>query len=110
MALNPIPSTIPTSSFYQLALQALYDIAGEGGGASGGVTISSNGASVSSANPLPVVQGFVIPAYDDVVLQYNNVDFPTKPTYITFKKNGTNVFALDLSYDANGAVTRILQD
>ena len=34
MPLLPIPSTIPTSSFYQLALQALYDIAGEGGGGS----------------------------------------------------------------------------
>jgi hypothetical protein len=31
MALNPIPSTIPTSTFYQLALQALYDISAIGG-------------------------------------------------------------------------------
>jgi hypothetical protein len=31
MPLLPIPSTIPTSSFYQLALQALYSIIGSSG-------------------------------------------------------------------------------
>ena len=39
MSLLPIPSTIPTSSFYQLALQALYDIAANGGG--GSVSVSN---------------------------------------------------------------------
>jgi hypothetical protein len=42
MPLTPIPSTIPTSSFYQLALQALYDIAGSGGGGGGGSVSVSN--------------------------------------------------------------------
>jgi len=54
--------------------------------------------------------GFSIPPYNDVVFEYNNGSFPTKPTYITFKQNGTNVYALDLSYDANGALTRVVQD
>jgi hypothetical protein len=48
MALNPIPSTIPTSSFYQLALQALYDIAGEGGG--GAVVSVSNFPSLQNVS------------------------------------------------------------
>ena len=41
MPLLPIPSTIPTSSFYQLALQALYDIAGAGGSGGGSVSVSN---------------------------------------------------------------------
>jgi hypothetical protein len=39
MPLLPIPSTIPTSSFYQLVLQALYSIVGSG--SSGGDTPTS---------------------------------------------------------------------
>lgn len=57
-----------------------------------------------------LANGFAIPPYNDVVFQYNNSSFPTKPTYITFKQDGTDVYALDLSYDANGALTRVFQD
>ena len=54
--------------------------------------------------------GFAIPAYNDVVMLYQNGSFPTKPTYITFKQNGTPVYYLYLEYDVNGAVTRVAQD
>ena len=54
--------------------------------------------------------GFAIPAYNDVVMEYTNGSFPTKPTEIIFKKNGTPVYYLALTYDVNGAVTRVQQD
>jgi len=54
--------------------------------------------------------GFAIPAYNDVVLEYANGSFPTKPTEIIFKQNGTPVYYLALTYDVNGAVTRVSQD
>ena len=53
---------------------------------------------------------FNIPPYNDVVMLYQNGSFPTKPTYITFKQNGTPVYYLYLEYDVNGAVTRVAQD
>jgi hypothetical protein len=59
---------------------------------------------------VPVTAGFVIPPYNDVELQYQNGAYPTKPTYITFKQNGTPVYYIYLEYDANGAVTRVAQD
>jgi hypothetical protein len=83
--MSNIPSSLDTATFRHLVLEAI-------------------------SNPLPVVEGFQIPIYNDVVFQYDNGSFPTKPTYITFKQNGTNVYALDLSYDANGALTRVVQD
>jgi len=36
--------------------------------------------------------------------------FPTYPTYMTFKQNGTPVYYLALTYDVNGALTRVQQD
>jgi len=71
-----------------------------------------NPVAASAQNPLPVtfLSGLQIPPYNDVVFQYNNSSYPTKPTYITFKQNGTEVYYLDLSYDANGALTRVFQD
>jgi len=54
--------------------------------------------------------GFAIPAYNDVVMEYSNGSFPTKPTEIIFKQNGTPVYYLALTYDVNGAVTRVQQD
>jgi hypothetical protein len=41
MSLPNIPSTIPTSTFYKLALQALYDISGSGGSGGGTVSVSN---------------------------------------------------------------------
>jgi hypothetical protein len=57
MSLLPIPSTIPTSSFYQLALQALYSIVGSGN--SGGDTPTS--VSVTDHNS-GVNGGKIVPA------------------------------------------------
>jgi len=57
-----------------------------------------------------VTTGFAIPAYNDVVLEYSNSSYPTKPTYITFKLNGTPVYYVYLQYDGNGALTRVAQD
>ena len=50
---------------------------------------------------------FAIPAYNDVVMLYQNASFLTKPTLITFKQNGTTVYSVTLTYDANGALTRV---
>lgn len=68
MSLLPIPSTIPTSSFYQLALQALYDIAGEG---------SSGGAVVTNSGVFPVQNTTPIPAGTNVI---GSVNLPTSGT------------------------------
>ena len=54
--------------------------------------------------------GFAIPPYNDVVMEYTNSSFPTKPTEIIFKQNGTPVYYLALTYDGNGALTRVAQD
>jgi hypothetical protein len=85
-----IPSTLDTGVYRKLVLQLLNSMSSGGGGGGN--------------------DGFVIPAYNDVVLQYSNTEFPTKPTYITFKQNGTNVYYVALEYDANGALTRVFQD
>jgi len=53
---------------------------------------------------------FNIPPYNDVVMLYQNEAFPTKPTFITFKQNGTPVYYVFLTYDENGALTRVAQD
>jgi hypothetical protein len=53
--------------------------------------------------------GFAIPAYNDVVMLYENASFPTKPTFITFKQDGTIVYEVTLTYDANGALTRVYE-
>ena len=50
MSLPNIPSTIPTSSFYKLALQALYDIASTNGGGSGGSVSVSNFPSLQNVS------------------------------------------------------------
>ena len=54
--------------------------------------------------------GFPIPQYNDVEFLYQNGSFPTQPTYITFKQNGTPVYYIYLQYDGNGALTRVAQD
>jgi hypothetical protein len=89
MALLPIPSTIPTSSFYQLALQALYDIAGAGTGGGGGNS------------------GITLPAYNGVVL--SNYAAADKPRSIVLKQNGTTVATLTLAYDGSNNLTSIVQ-
>jgi hypothetical protein len=62
------------------------------------------------AKELDSQSGFTIPPHNQVDMQYSNSSFPTKPTYITFKRNGTPVYYLYLNYDANGAVTSVGQD
>lgn len=52
---------------------------------------------------------FNIPPYNDVVMLYQNASFPTKPTFITFKQDGTIVYRVTLTYDANGALTRVYE-
>jgi hypothetical protein len=52
---------------------------------------------------------FNIPAYNDVVMLYQNASFLTKPTFITFKQDGTIVYRVTLTYDANGALTRVYE-
>ena len=91
MALNPIPSTIPTSSFYQLALQALYGISG----------VSTTGGEITGN------RGITLPAYDGVVLSdYAAAD---KPRSIVLKQNGTTVATLTLAYDGSNNLTSIVQ-
>jgi hypothetical protein len=54
-----------------------------------------------------LTSGFSIPKYDEVVFQNNgNGD----PTYIGFKVQGDTVYGLDLQYDGNGFLTRIVID
>lgn len=67
---------------------------------------------VSHDNPLPVSfsNGFVLPPHNDVEVQYQNGAYPDKPTYMTFRLNGTEVFWLALTYDQGGNLTRILPD
>jgi len=103
--MSDIPSTLDTAKFRHLVVEALYS--GSGGSI---VSLASNGSVVNSGNPLPVVQGFTIPAYNDVEFEYQNGAFPTQPTYITFKQNGTPVYYIYLQYDGNGALTRVAQD
>ena len=55
MPLIPIPSTIPTSTFYQLALQALYSITGSNG------TNTTTSVSVTDHNS-GVNGGAIVPA------------------------------------------------
>ena len=86
--MSDIPSSLDTATFRHLVLDDLNNI-------------TALNASIA---------GFAIPPYNDVVMQYSNGDFPTKPTEIIFKQNGTPVYYLALTYDVNGAVTRIQQD
>jgi hypothetical protein len=54
-----------------------------------------------------LTSGFSIPKYDEVVFTNNgNGD----PTYIGFKVQGDTVYGLDLQYDGNGFLTRIVID
>jgi hypothetical protein len=103
--MSDIPSSLDTAKFRHLVLEALYS-----GSGSSIVSLSANGSVVNSSNPLPVVQGFTIPAYNDVEFQYQNGAFPTYPTYITFKQNGNAVYYIYLEYDGNGALTKVAQD
>jgi hypothetical protein len=67
----------------------------------------------SAENPLPVTglsNGFTLPPHNDVAIQYANTSFPTKPTYMTFRLNGTEVFWLQFTYDGAGNLTRIQPD
>jgi len=86
--MSNIPSSLDTATFRHLVLEDLNNI-------------TALNASIA---------GFAIPAYNDVVMEYTNGSFPTKPTEIIFKQNGTPVYYLALSYDVNGAVTRVQQD
>lgn len=85
--MSNIPSTLDTAKFRHLVLENLNNVT----------------ASTTS------IAGFNIPAYNDVVMAYANAGFPTKPTTITFKFNGTTVYILLLTYDANGAATRVVE-
>jgi hypothetical protein len=67
MPLLTIPSTIPTSTFYQLALQALYDIAGEGGGSS----------VVTNTGVFPVQNTTAIPAGTNAIGSVTVSNLPT---------------------------------
>jgi hypothetical protein len=70
-----------------------------------------NPVTVSEQNPLPVeVQGFQIPPHNDIEITNSDVNGTQKPTYMTFRLNGTIVFYLQLSYDSNGNLTRIQPD
>jgi hypothetical protein len=82
-----IPSTLDTAKYRRLVLEDLNNI-------------TALNASIA---------GFAIPAYNDVVMLYANAGFPTKPTTITFKQGATPVYVLLLTYDVNGAVTRVVQ-
>jgi hypothetical protein len=62
------------------------------------------------AKELDSQSGFVIPPHNEVEMQYNNEAHPTKPTFMTFRLNGTAVFWLALSYDQGGNLTRIQPD
>jgi hypothetical protein len=66
----------------------------------------------SHENPLPVSfsNGFVLPPHNDVEIQYSNSAYPDKPTFMTFRLNGTAVFWLMFSYDESGNLTRIQPD
>jgi hypothetical protein len=62
------------------------------------------------ATPLPVSTSFTIPPHNDVEIAYSLTAFPSKPTYMTFRLNGTAVFWLMFTYDAAGNLTRIQPD
>jgi hypothetical protein len=73
----------------------------------------NNPVAVSEDNPLPVsftANGFTIPPHNDVEIAYSLTAFPSKPTYMTFRLNGTAVFWLMFTYDAAGNLTRIQPD
>ncbi len=82
--MSNIPSSLDTATFRHLVLDDLNNI--------------------TALNA-----GFSIPPYNDVVMLYADAGFPTKPTTITFKQNGTDVYVLLLTYDANGATTRVVR-
>jgi hypothetical protein len=98
--MSTIPSILDDAKFRHLVLQDLNNILT---GTSGPLPAGTN--TIGNVN----VIGFTIPAYNDVVMAYANAGFPTKPTTITFKFNGTTVYILLLTYDANGAATRVVE-
>jgi hypothetical protein len=72
---------------------------------------SGNPVAVSKATPLPTfTQGFQIPPHNDIEITNSDVNGTQKPTYMTFRLNGTPVFYLMLSYDGNGNLTRVQPD
>jgi hypothetical protein len=62
------------------------------------------------AKELDSQSGFVIPPHNDVEIQYGNEAYPDKPTFMTFRLNGTAVFWLVFTYDESGNLTRIQPD
>jgi hypothetical protein len=85
--MSNIPSILDDARFRRLVLESLNSV-------------------TSSTTSLV---GFNIPPYNDVVMLYQNASFPTKPTFITFKQDGTIVYEVTLTYDANGALTRVYE-
>lgn len=71
-----------------------------------------NPVPASHQNPIPMINrsGFIIPAHNDIEITNSDVNGIQKPTYMTFRLNGTAVFYLQLSYDSNGNLTRIQPD
>lgn len=67
---------------------------------------------VSEESPLPVavLSGFRLPAHNDLEVSYTEIAGGNKPTYMTFRLNGTEVFWLVLSYDSAGNLLRIQPD
>jgi len=72
---------------------------------------AGNPVPVSKATPLPTfTQGFQIPPHNDIEITNSDIYGTQKPTYMTFRLNGTPVFYLMLSYDGNGNLIRIQPD
>ena len=75
-----------------------------------GITVSgvSLGAEVEiandSGNPVPVVQGFNIPAYDHIDLAYSGSTI-TGVTYKTGGSGGTTVATLSITYSGSSLVS-----
>jgi hypothetical protein len=55
-------------------------------------------------------QGFQLPHHDDIQITNSDVNGVQKPTYMTFRMNGTPVFYLMITYDGNGNLVRIQPD
>ena len=59
-----------------------------------------------SGNPVPVVTGLEIPAYDYIDMSYTG-DNMTGVVYKTGGSGGTTVATLTLTYDGNGNITSL---
>lgn len=81
-------------------------------GADAEVFVNEEGrpTAVSHENPLPVkfLNGFALPPHNDVQISY--VSGTDKPSYMTFRLNGVEVYYLQFTYDGSGNLTRIQPD